>query len=131
MLDPDSEAAKEKARREESYTYRDDFYQATSAYNELIAANRKAESLMKRYPNKIQLKLSNVYPLCFLVITKDTMFMEPYNYAHRGSEVPVLEITRARENHAEHDLFKIYEEHFESLWQKPNQGDEGIEKLCL
>lgn len=131
MLDPDSEAAKEKARREESYTYRDDCYQATSAYNELIAAHRKAESLKKRYPDKIRLKISNVYPLCFLAIVKDTAFTESYNYAHRGSEVPVLEITRARENHAEHDLFKIYDEHFESLWKKPNQGDEDIEKLCI
>jgi hypothetical protein len=101
------------------------------AYNELIAAHRKAESLKKHYPDKIQLKISNVYPLCFLAIIKDTAFTESYNYAHRGSEVPVLEIMRAKENHVEHDLFKIYEEHFESLWKKPNQGDENLEKLCV
>ncbi|MFZ2412575.1 MAG: hypothetical protein WAW23_13465 [Candidatus Methanoperedens sp.] len=131
ILDADSEAAKERARREEPDTYCDEGYEATGAYNELIAARKKAESLQKRYnKDKLELKTSNVYALCFLATIKDTMFMEPYNYARRGSEAPVLEIKRSDEEHAEHDLFKIYVGHFESLWKKPNQGDENTNELC-
>lgn len=128
ILDKESEAAIERARREEPQIFNDNGYKNTSVYNELNSTEKRAEILLHSHPGKINVKKSNIYPLCFLAAVNDTMIVEPYNYARRGGGAPVLEIIRSSNDN--NSLYHNYMRHFVSLWAKPCQGKEKMTELC-
>ena len=125
ILDKDSEAAKERAIRENPETcfIRDDntteLDQSIMLFNDLIQTEKNANKFLEIYPNKISIKETAVCPVCFLAVVNDLMIMEPYNYAVRGGFVPVFEIKRTSNSE---DLFHTYMRHFSSLWIKPCHG---------
>lgn len=60
---------------------------------------------------KVEVRLYNDTPLCFLVITEDRLFVEHYHFASRGGQNLILSIK------GKTGLFRIYEDHFEALWR--------------
>jgi hypothetical protein len=57
-------------------------------------------------------------PVVFILIIKDTMFVENYHLAGRGGESPMMQISRyQRGTKKPSQLFKTYEKHFEKMWK--------------
>lgn len=58
-------------------------------------------------------------PLCFLAIFEDELYLETYHLAGRGGEAPVFRIVRRGSDQTTTRLFKIYEDHFDVIWDAP------------
>jgi len=78
--------------------------------------------------DRMLIRLYNPHPLCFLIMINDTMYIEPYTLAGKGSEKNiVIQVKKPSE------LFDFYEKHFNRLWYisdycKVSSTDE-LEKL--
>lgn len=88
-------------------------YEDTRAYKQTIA--KIAETLVIAEAalgsKKVEIKLYDDTPLCFMVITEDRLFVEHYHYAGRGGQNLILAIR------GKTGLFRFYEDHFDALWR--------------
>ena len=74
----------------------------------------KAAILFTKFPGKISLRIYNMFPHCFLVITKTKLFWQPYDCSDRGVTAPVMEALSGSR------LYRRYIEHFNRIWQDDN-----------
>lgn len=135
FLDKESEAARERARREEG---KEDVKE-TQLYSDLVSCERFYGELKKRLDEQkstLQLEYNcySTQPSLFIVIIDDVMFYETYHLGVEkeeeapfayclGKRVPVLQVDRRARS------FNIMKSHFEYLWLRsrnqapsPNTG---------
>jgi hypothetical protein len=111
IVHPKCAALRERARWEagEDYYAAPAFYDSTT-FIETDGAARIAKRLCQKYGACLEVRLYNQAPTAFLLLTSRFAFYEPYDYAARGSNVPVTQIQ------AEVALYKHYETHFDRVW---------------
>jgi hypothetical protein len=68
---------------------------------------------------KVQVRLYDDVPTCFLVITEDRLFVEHYLCSGQGGENLILGIK------ANTDLFRFYQKHFDALWSRAQAAEPG------
>lgn len=136
LIDHASDVAHQRARREEPDHFADGGagYGKTKCNNELKTATDVAEDYAKKYPGRFEYQTYDVAPLCFVVEVGDTMFVEPYHYAGRGGEAPMMRISaqastsgpiiaQTSTSGPTSRLFSIYQQHFKALWTEPVDRD--------
>ena len=93
-------------------------YEDTRAYKQTIAKISEtleiSEKAMKR--NKVEVKLYQDTPTCFLIITDSIAFIEQYTYAGRGGSNVVFGVK------SNTPLYRMHEDHFEALWKEARQA---------
>jgi hypothetical protein len=126
LLDMNSDAAKNRAQREEGNQSSpkpndqswDSWYQTTRCYDELKTASDVARSYIAAKIGDFSGHVYTLTPLCFLAIYEKSMFLESYHYAGRGGESPILRISKnSRGSEKSTRLFDIYKTHFDVLWE--------------
>lgn len=111
LVDPHCNALKERARWEagDEYFTEPAFFDSTT-FIETDGAARIAKRLCTRYTKALEVRLYTQAPTAFLLLTSRFAFYEPYNYADRGSKVPLIQVQ------AGSGLYAHYASHFERIW---------------
>jgi hypothetical protein len=111
LVHPKCETLKERARWEAGteYFYEPAFYDSTT-YIETDGAARIAKRLCEKYGTILDVRLYRQAPTAFVLLTSRFAFVEAYNYAARGSNVPVFQVQ------AGVPLYRHYESHFDRIW---------------
>ena len=111
LVHPKSETLHERARWEagQEYYQAPVFYDSTT-FIETDGATRIAMRLCQKYGGLLDVRLYKQAPTAFVLLTSRFAFVEAYNYAARGSNVPVFQIQ------AGVALYRHYESHFERIW---------------
>ncbi len=114
FADPEKDGLKTRAKFEHPGMPYDD----TRAYKQTIAKISEtleiSEKAMKR--NKVEVKLYQDTPTCFLIITDNIAFIEQYTYAGRGGSNVVFGVK------SNTPLYRMHEDHFEALWKDARQA---------
>ncbi len=111
IVHPKCEALKERARWEAGQEYYKEpaFFDSTT-FIETDGAARIARRLCEKFGKNLEIRLYKQSPTSFVLLTSRYAFIESYNYAARGSNVPVIQIQ------AGSSLYKYYESHYERIW---------------
>jgi hypothetical protein len=111
LVHPKCETLKERARWEAGSEYYQEpaFFDSTT-YIETDGAARIAKRLCEKYGSILDVRLYRQAPTAFVLLTSRFAFIEAYNYAARGSNVPVFQVQ------AGVSLYRHYESHFERIW---------------
>lgn len=94
-------------------------YEDTRAYKQTVNQIGATLAIAKAAigTKKVEVRLYDDTPLCFLVITEDRLFVEHYHYASRGGQNLILAIK------GKTGLFRFYEDHFDALWRDAHEPD--------
>lgn len=112
IVDPKCETLKERARWEAGEEfYREPAFFDSTTFIETDGAARIAKRLCEKYKNILEVRLYTQAPTAFVLLTSRFAFIESYNYADRGSNVPILQIL------AGESLYIRYEKHFDNIWR--------------
>lgn len=111
ILHPKCEALRERARWEagQEYYKGQAFFDSTT-FIETDGAARISRRLCQKYENRLAVRLYAQAPTAFVLLTSRFAFIEGYNYAARGSNVPILQVQ------AGVPLYKFFESHFDRIW---------------
>ncbi|MBN8656416.1 MAG: hypothetical protein J0M11_11810 [Anaerolineae bacterium] len=111
LVHPKCETLRERARWEAGSEYYQEpaFFDSTT-YIETDGAVRIAKRLCEKYGTLLEIRLYRQAPTAFVLLTSRFAFVEAYNYAARGSNVPVFQVQ------AGVSLYRHYESHFERIW---------------
>jgi hypothetical protein len=111
-VNPHCEALRVRAKWEVGKQYYDDpaFYECTT-FIETDGAAKIARRLCDEYKFCLQSRLYKEPPLAFVLLTSRFAFIEPYHYADRGSNVPVIQVQAGSK------IYNYYEEHFDRIWE--------------
>jgi hypothetical protein len=111
LVHPKCETLKERARWEAGPDYYNEpaFYDSTT-FIETDGAARIAKRLSEKHSSILSVRLYRQAPTAFVLLTSRFAFIEAYNYAARGSNVPVFQVQ------AGSPLYRCYESHFERIW---------------
>lgn len=111
LVHPKCNSLKERARWEagEDYYKEPAFFDSTT-FIETDGAARIAKRLCQKYPTSLEVRLYSQAPTAFILLTSRFAFYEPYNYAARGSNVPLTQVQ------AGVSLYKHYSSHFDRVW---------------
>jgi hypothetical protein len=111
IVHPNSHTLRERARWEagQEFYEGDTFFESTT-YIETNGAAHIAKRLCERYAGRLEARLYDQAPTAFVLLTSRYAFIEPYSYADRGSNVPVLQVQAGVSS------YKHYESHFERIW---------------
>lgn len=97
----------------------DDKYQGTSNrtnvnglsnIDTLKGCLKAAKYLKNSYPTIVDIHKFRIDPMCFLIVTKDEMFLEPYDFSGHGWSAPVFK------SQVNSSLYKRYHKHFDYIW---------------
>lgn len=69
-----------------------------------------AKDLKNIYPTVVDVHKFQIDPMCFLIVTKDEMFLEPYDFSGHGWSAPVFK------SQGNSSLYKRYNKHFDYIW---------------
>jgi hypothetical protein len=115
IVHPKCGTLKERARWEAGQEYyREPAFYDSTTFIETDGAARIAKRLCERYSSILEVRLYTQAPTAFVLLTSRFAFIEPYNYAARGSNVPVFQVQAGA------SLYKYYEAHFENIWNVSN-----------
>lgn len=111
LVHPKSETLRERARWEAGHEYYQEpaFFDSTT-FIETDGAARIAKRLCEKHQSVLEVHLYRQAPTAFVLLTSRFAFIEAYNYAARGSNVPVFQVQ------AGVPLYRHYESHFERIW---------------
>jgi len=111
LVHPKSETLRERARWESGSEYFQEpaFFDSTT-FIETDGAVRIAKRLCEKYGAILEVRLYRQAPTAFVLLTSRFAFIEAYNYAGRGSNVPIFQVQ------ADASLYRYYESHFERIW---------------
>jgi hypothetical protein len=111
LVHPKCETLRERARWEagSEYFYVPAFFDSTT-FIETDGAARIAKRLCEKYGGLVDVRLYHQAPTAFVLLTSRFVFTEAYNYAARGSSVPVFQVQ------AGVSLYRSYESHFDRIW---------------
>jgi hypothetical protein len=111
LVHPKCETLRERARWEAGTEYYQEpaFFDSTT-FIETDGAARIAKRLCEKYSGILEVRLYRQAPTSFVLLTSRFAFIEAYNYAARGSNVPVFQLQ------AGVSLYRHYESHFERIW---------------
>ena len=112
IVHPKCEMLHERARWEAGpeYYYDPVFFDSTT-FIETDGAARIAKRLCTKFGSILEVRLYKQAPTAFVLLTSRFAFVESYNYAARGSNVPVFQIQ------AGVSLYRHYESHFNRIWE--------------
>lgn len=112
IVHPKSETLRERARWEagQEYYHEPAFFDSTT-FIETDGAARIAKRLCEKNGSILDVKLYCQAPTAFVLLTSRYAFIEAYNYAARGSNVPIFQVQ------ADVKLYQHYESHFERIWE--------------
>ena len=112
IVHPKCEMLRERARWEAGpeYFYDPAFFDSTT-FIETDGAARIAKRLSTKFGSIMEVRLYQQAPTAFVLLTSRFAFIESYNYAARGSNVPVYQIQ------AGVSLYRHYESHFNRIWE--------------
>jgi len=100
--------------------------------NDIRSTIDNLKDLQSQYPNNINYRLYDDAPIVFLIITNDTLFLEPYpihrviNGGALGGVTPILEIKKSSQSS---QPFERWNAHFDHLWNNYN-AQTGVSKYC-
>jgi hypothetical protein len=111
LVHPKCETLRERARWEAGSEYYQEpaFFDSTT-FIETDGAARIAKRLCEKYGALLEVRLYRQAPTAFVLLTSRFAFIEAYNYAARGSNVPIFQVQ------AGVSLYRHYESHFERIW---------------
>jgi len=111
LVHPKCETLRERARWEAGSEYFQEpaFFDSTT-FIETDGAARIAKRLCEKYGPLLEVRLYRQAPTAFVLLTSRFAFIEAYNYAARGSNVPIFQVQ------AGVALYRHYESHFERIW---------------
>ena len=111
LVHPKCDTLRERARWEAGPEYYQEpvFFDSTT-FIETDGAARIAMRLCEKYGTLLEIRLYRQAPTAFVLLTSRFAFIEAYNYAARGSNVPVFQVQ------AGVSLYRHYESHFERIW---------------
>jgi len=111
LVHPKCDTLRERARWEagSEYFQTPAFFDSTT-FIETDGAARIAKRLCEKYQGVLEVHLYRQAPTAFVLLTSRFAFVEAYNYAARGSNVPVFQVQ------AGVPLYRHYESHFERIW---------------
>jgi len=111
IVNPMCDALKERARWEagQEYSREPAFFDSTT-FIETAGSARIAKRLCEKFGDHLEVRLYRQSPTAFVLLTSRFAFLEAYNYAARGSNVPVFQVQ------AGSPLYRHYESHFERIW---------------
>ncbi len=111
VVDPKCDNLKERARWEAgSEYYREPAFFDSTTFIETDGAARIAKRLCEKRHGLLDVRTYCQPPTAFVLLTSRFAFIEGYNYADRGSRVPLLQVA------AGSPLYKAYETHFDRIW---------------
>lgn len=123
LLHPWCEQAVSRALREDPQHNTFDRYQDTRLFQDVM---RSCDTLdeWRKSGSKVEARLYKVMPGCFVIMTNEVLFVEPYHFGTGGrasGKVPVIEAWKGSK------LYDQFEGHFEYVWTSAShfalQGD--------
>lgn len=83
-----------------------------STVDTLSVCLKVARDLKSRYPEKVDVRTFQIDPTCFLIVTKNEMFLEHYDFSAHGWSAPVF---KCKGNGS---LYQRYIKHFDHMWKE-------------
>lgn len=106
FINPECDALKMRAGFESK-----SHYAYSSTYLGAVGTAKISKELCKNYKN-LKCKIYQEPPLAYVLLTSRFAFIEPYNYAGRGSNVPIVQVQEGSY------IYKSYSNHFDNIWEK-------------
>lgn len=98
---------------------------------------QKVKDLRDNKPQKVQLKLSDLIPPVFLIITDELAFIETYpmcevkDHGSIGGRSPMLLIRKKTCEGVESETYKRWKDHFEYTWENYSHDDGEHGEQCF
>lgn len=106
FINPECDALKERSIFESK-----SIYTCSSTYLGADSTAKISKEWCRNYKN-LKCKIYQEPPLAFVLLTSRFAFIEPYNYAGRGSNVPMMQVQEGS------PIYESYSKHFDNIWEK-------------